>query len=812
MLGQTKGNDNAASLGDCATKDKFYAAPESDDKKPSKSLVHLICRMVSDLLLAGLFLSTILSLVQIHNSATLLTRAAKKPKQFFAVNSSVRDYYTGNVFTAFQDATFYESAFIMFYAPWDRECMEAREVVEEVAAYFSHSDLMVASVNCWYPTSDCAKEFGGTQFPVFIHYPKLLNGVQYRGPVRPDYIIQFIQNARYPLIHVGSHAHFRKLQSEYSSILLGYLPETSTYLLDTNHIPLLKASQGLLEAYPLRSVAVAAVTSHTLARQLEVDSSRPVRLFTWNTSYVYPNSSVDGERVAGWSLRHHQPPAGWANLVGRKSLHLYRLLADRPTLLLFASRSPLGQDAVDRVLREVSIEYLNCDSRPDLVRAASEQSGDSQHVVTGNSCHVIDGSCHVTDDSFRPGTVLTSSSSSCSEDTADHQISSHNCQLRSWSYDSRESTPSACSTVDRCRLNSTLCDNREKLLNSLKSFDVNVRQLLDEVAEENRRLSERYAATSPTSKRSQLSVEGLACRDNRSLSILGVDSNQYKSLLYSLGLDRESLPLPVIVSVEEETVYLPPPSLRMGGLGDQLREVVLAWHRGQLQGSPGFRSTHRERFVRHSSPEVESAGHSVVGEVGSAHFAQQVLSSPGDVVLLYTSSFCAHCTVASHVFHSAKLHLAQLDSVRFLIVDAAKNDLNWEFTALSYPTVIVFPKNRSDMSRVFPTSRELNLTNLLSFVLANLGTENRLRLALANCDTACRNKVRLTAQAIVNKLSGEIRRKRLTRGQLAALGRRLNYTKSVLYIVSALQDGPAPQKVPNRFYQSIIDNFLHGEI
>jgi hypothetical protein len=34
---------------------------------------------------------------------------------------------------------------------------QARSMLEEVANYFSESDLMVAAVNCWYPTSDCAK-------------------------------------------------------------------------------------------------------------------------------------------------------------------------------------------------------------------------------------------------------------------------------------------------------------------------------------------------------------------------------------------------------------------------------------------------------------------------------------------------------------------------------------------------------------------------------------------------------------------------------------------------------------------------------
>ncbi len=33
-------------------------------------------------------------------------------------------------------------------------------------------------------------------------------------------------------------------------------------------------------------------------------------------------------------------------------------------------------------------------------------------------------------------------------------------------------------------------------------------------------------------------------------------------------------------------------------MSDMLRSVITAWHSGQLEGRPGFRSTHRDRFVR----------------------------------------------------------------------------------------------------------------------------------------------------------------------------------------------------------------------
>ena len=59
-------------------------------------------------------------------------------------------------------------------------------------------------------------------------------------------------------------------------------------------------------------------------------------------------------------------------------------------------------------------------------------------------------------------------------------------------------------------------------------------------------------------------------------------------------------------------------------------------------------------------------------------------------------------------------------SCRFYTVDATRNDLPVQFTALSYPTVLVFPQHRKAESRVFPLTEELNTTNLLSFILSNL--------------------------------------------------------------------------------------------
>ena len=66
----------------------------------------------------------------------------------------------------------------------------------QVSAFFKHTDILVAAVNCWFPTSDCAKEFGNkslaTPFPVLIFYPGQQGGVQYRGPLRADLVTRWV--------------------------------------------------------------------------------------------------------------------------------------------------------------------------------------------------------------------------------------------------------------------------------------------------------------------------------------------------------------------------------------------------------------------------------------------------------------------------------------------------------------------------------------------------------------------------------------------------------------------------------------------
>jgi len=766
----------------------------SPDAKQRKGFLHYLYKMFTDFLFVVFIFSVILSYVENLSSPTV--RKARAPEPFFAENSTVRDYWKGEVFRGFKDASYYESSFFFFYAPWDRESQQARATVEAVADFFGESDLLVAAVNCWYPVSDCAKEFGGKGgagniLPVFIYYPKQLSGIQYRGVLSARDIIRFIIEARNSIsFHIHSLEHFNHLQVKYDNVLVGYLPATRSYMPDPNHQEIQKVAYSLLEVFPEKLIAVAVVTAPQVAKQLHLHPTQPVRLVTNNNTYVYPNKTVDAEKLLVWTLTHYNDAVPtWLSLSGSKSFQLKRVLegGSGNVLLMLSPRPLLNSDKMYHVLRQVSTDYLNCDKSEvvdNLVERLKQYNSNNHRDAPAASCE---------------GDSVTTSTS---------------CRLRSWS---GEGAWPACDTAPSCAANLTDCNlRRERHRRPNSYYDANVGLMLGEVAalgEMERKLNgatkkeEDYRQVESLSK--EVDVTGLGCNSNKTLRMYRVDSDRYHSLVTSLGLDEHPLPTVAIVSSADESVYTPN-YFRDSHLAEDLNRVLVDWHGGRLTGRPGYRSTNREARVRYKS-EPSDLKDSVIEEISAATFSE-VTSSSKDVVLLYTSRFCTHCTAAAHVFHAVKIQLENLQSIRFMVVDAAENDLNWEFTTLSYPTILYLPRHRSDQSRVFPSSKRLDPLNLIAFITSNLEPAARLTLALHHCSPACRQRLRLTASGRVQQLVAELRRKgHLRRAVTGPIARKLRYAKSVLYVLSAMESDSSQlesQEMPKSYYDAILDTFL----
>lgn len=314
-------------------------------------------------------------------------------------------------------------------------------------------------------------------------------------------------------------------------------------------------------------------------------------------------------------------------------------------------------------------------------------------------------------------------------------------------------------------------------------------------------------------------VAGLGCDTNRTLGIFLVDNQKYSSLLYSLGLES-GWEGGVILTPTEESIIAD-----QGGVTESaLEDLVISWHSGTRVTRPGLRSTHHTGgFIRMGRETPSPApgpvvpplcdpamGGSCLAELDTHSLKSLVLgaSSPGAVVF-YTSPFCTHCTVVSHVFHTVQRILRPLDhlGLRFHTVDATRNDLPVQFTALSYPTVLVFPEHRKAESRLFPVGKELNTTNLLTFIVSNLSPSTRLRLALSSCSLTCLTKLRLSASAAIARL-GNIAMRRPGLARRRSYQRRLKYNKTVLYVVTAWSASKtAIPRVSESFVAAILESF-----
>jgi len=262
---------------------------------------------------------------------------------------------------------------------------------------------------------------------------------------------------------------------------------------------------------------------------------------------------------------------------------------------------------------------------------------------------------------------------------------------------------------------------------------------------------------------------------------------------------------------------------RPSDLAKVLETVLVDWHKddSSFGGSYGLRSSERSQRVYVGEDTSSSCDNvddvSCIREITADQFSREVTKNDmKSTVLLYTSSFCSQCTVASYVIHSVAnmLNQAGIDDIQFRMMDSTRNDPPVQFTALAYPSVIFFPRGQSDQSRVFPSYKELNMASILTFIISNLTPTRRLQLALSSCDTTCLTKLSLSAGDKLTKLENTRRRLTLRASISQSIAKQIRHVRTILYVVAAMKDNLQnnSDQVPSqsrRFYSTILDNFRY---
>ncbi|TRY73306.1 hypothetical protein TCAL_02245 [Tigriopus californicus] len=685
------------------------------------------------------------------NGPGLPTRSAPASVAFLPDARWVDDYYSGDVFAAFEEAQQHAHALVLFYAPWDVDSGRAVQVLEQVGHVLAdHQDLYLAAVNCWVSHGECYKEFGAgrktrgrssshtrmDQFPILVFYPSDKRGIQYNGPLTVQHITQFLLHAQNPLVRIDSWADLHQLQAQNGGqAVVGHFGDLSVAHVGRNYPRFLQAAYDLLEFDPFRTRygGLGVVVSQATAYQLHLNPPhQPVKLFHWNgTASTFPNKTISNvNTLLKWIGEKANPLTAWTGTSGQKSLHLSSSLSlgSGHSLLAFIPRTMMNHfDPSLAVFQEAALRYYSCtqetrEATQGLLRHIKylKRTSNLELERTLLDCAQDPWFLKQTCNSLsKPPNPCVCASAMFRNRTAVSHKEGHPFMLKSRRSNQKPHGPMADEIVANLKV------NQKRLKCALSAHVPNLCHILADVADPATLDAEFLDIGSD--------LDGLGCEDNKTLNFYTLDESTQSFLAQSLGVDLSQTKEPtlILVSPELESSFRMESNFNLETISD----FVHQFHRRK----DSLRRIQRSENPEESPEIAESERMQIIPRVNTNNFDRLVLNSSQNVALLYTSPSCGFCSSIAHIFHSVRALLTDVigDDIVFYTVNAMNNDLSWSFTTLSVPSIMFVPVDNKSETRVFPSERNINVPNLLSFVIANLPAPSRMKVSVAFCDDHC---------------------------------------------------------------------------
>uniref|UniRef100_A0A182QRL0 Thioredoxin domain-containing protein n=1 Tax=Anopheles farauti TaxID=69004 RepID=A0A182QRL0_9DIPT len=306
-------------------------------------------------------------------------------------------------------------------------------------------------------------------------------------------------------------------------------------------------------------------------------------------------------------------------------------------------------------------------------------------------------------------------------------------------------------------------------------------------------------------------IGGLSCKHNKTLTFISIDSNLYHAFAERLGVDVLSVPnrtVAFIVDDADESAYVLRDPINLHTMARfvhdyynrtlvrflrssnvpyqhthsfDAREYVrqdqlyLDRHRAKLDEQAKVEETLREKASNSASPAEATTApgdaavpavpestraprdYHRVKEIHSSNFQRTVLDSNRTVVVSFYSTQCAFCYIQAHHLLTVSRMLRHQPDLWFVRIDGERNDLPWEYTMDVFPSLIIFPKGRKAESRFFPESLQINVPNLIGFILSNLTPAERLHANFLLCSDVNQSSRNDCLQMLKRELSASIR-------------------------------------------------------
>ncbi|RXN31763.1 thioredoxin domain-containing 11 [Labeo rohita] len=398
-------------------------------------------------------------------------------------------------------------------------------------------------------------------------------------------------------------------------------------------------------------VRFAVVTNQAVAEGVSLRDDESVYLHRrLNSSLVFPRTqrNFTAQAVCDWVFENRESVIRWIQPTRAKSYSLEAELQKGPALLTFLPHNPLTANQLLTQVTDVALHYHSC--------CGSEE--DSSSVPS--CCQSLP--------------VASADVSICEL-----------CVSQCWALGLYQ---------QQVRLSSASCRSVQTSYGPFGRFSVCCRSV-------------------PSPHRCPLlpdSITGLQCRTNKTLRFYLLDAQLNWPLAQRLGASgnqSSDLPFITIINLRDETHYVLKHNNTLGTHTKHTHTLTdshtnIHTLQALAHGVPNVSDFIQNFSASYSPLHRHLVGHkqqqqtqSLIQEVTSDSFLHTVMDSQRDVLLLYYSAWCGFCSVLNHVF----LQLARLfqgnGALTVARVNVGRNDLPWEFMVDHLPSVLFFPRHRS---------------------------------------------------------------------------------------------------------------------
>ncbi|GAB0095391.1 uncharacterized protein DMENIID0001_107720 [Sergentomyia squamirostris] len=689
----------------------------------------------------------------LQNNATRTARSPS-PKNFFSPGSLVSDSPNGRLGPTQTRVSLSELSFVFYYAPWCANSQRSRSAYDHVARLF-YREAHFAAINCWQPGGECRLQYSKVQsWPVLMAYMPGGLAVQYNGQWHERNLVKFVRSLIEPIQRINTPNDLLTMLSGHDAVVVAFVNMDSHQRF---YQIFFQTAVKFLERDPMQDMRFSVVTGES-AKEFGVDTVPSIRLYQWNETLEYFNSTWTVPNITSWIVDHNQQVALWMSPPGIKSKLFSQYTKQGMALLFFTPRN-FYWDWTDgyTMIRQLGMEYYNClndkwihemsrefmmyqrkdnhYNHMELRRNCKELLKKFQHTgpfmpksrmprhrsISVNFVNVLNTSKHVDNDLLRD-------ICSIEEDTKTKYASPE---------------VSSCQAGERKH-----CDSGEFFEEHLNPMSPSMNQLDKRSPESLQALAEKrscellqhgevvneaiFFPTTQLGGNRTDGLSGLACKYNKTMSFIVIDSLTYHPFAERLGVDvlaaRDKSAV-VIIDPENESTFVMHEEITLGNIMQFVRNFFQRRLNRYLKTSDApSKFTHT-----YSEPENTSKSSVSLEEVNSRNFQEIVIESKSTAVVLFHSRKCAFCTMMSQNVLQVAQILRPITHLHFYSIDGDRNDLPWQYTMESFPSLIIFPGHNKVESRIYPSHLPVTVQNILSFVVANLNRGTRLRAIVLAC-------------------------------------------------------------------------------